>query len=766
MGMVCRKSCWKVSKKRKGVSPVVSTIIISAILLIILVVAAFVSTNILEMQVTNTEFEQAKSSMLALNQVIQDVALRPGSGSYLQFNQRSGGIGAYQSQERVIIETSEVMIVPEKLILRPNAAGTYQNWGVFGVGTHWDLTRDNNTSTGVEVTGSTNVGLIETENLDNITLGWDITSVTAHLKAKASGVSKETFNPLGNTTLGSTQYVSGNLSDLKADDGAYMRFRSYYTLSPPIDIVKNGNITTKTNWTYRDISNGQAVDGGYNSDIYNSQYYSIYIWHDANNNTSGSGELFQTLNDVALSPISAILYFYFRIDYSKTTGNPSETTTVNVVLEGPNGSVNIFSYSKGFSGNEYSTTGWIYTIIDITNNMTTPGTYTLKLQANFSANKNSPKLYVYFDDIKLDVRFPNQVCEVEFTGSSNTANWIDLTWTTDLAWNASNVNTTIQLYNYTAGAYPTSGQGYQNYISGNSNTDETKTGSITINPTNFRDSNTNWKIKIRGEKTTTQPFELKVDLIKIEAFYEGDVKATIIWVIDGGTYPGPEFTISREGFTDYNQTLVKNPITNQEWNWAAINNLEIGANVTKLGEYETLQVSEFWVEVEYQTRTLDKVYDSSWYGPLYSLIYRGGSRTASAEMVLAGTQSPAVGMSDQLGFVRVNVGDGVRIILDYNRVRVVTNSIVVVGDNKYNFTEISFIRLETGALGGSGTINLKIQNVGVNTFTRVYNCNYTVLYIKIDRGDNIEQFQIKLESEPGIKTAIVFTETVIRISMG
>jgi len=94
------------AKNNGAVSPVISTVIISSVLLIILVIAAFISTNLLEIQISNAEFEQAKTNILLLNKVIQDVALRPGAASSIQFNQRGGGIGIYRSAEKINIKHS------------------------------------------------------------------------------------------------------------------------------------------------------------------------------------------------------------------------------------------------------------------------------------------------------------------------------------------------------------------------------------------------------------------------------------------------------------------------------------------------------------------------------------------------------------------------------------------------------------------------------------------------------------------------------------
>lgn len=117
------------SRKTRGISPVISTIIISGTLLVILVIASFVATNLLELQVANTEFEQAKTSMLLLDEVIQDVALRPGSGGYVQFNQRSGGINVIQSTETLRILGPSTKIVSSTLHRYPtkNKLGSWNN---------------------------------------------------------------------------------------------------------------------------------------------------------------------------------------------------------------------------------------------------------------------------------------------------------------------------------------------------------------------------------------------------------------------------------------------------------------------------------------------------------------------------------------------------------------------------------------------------------------------------------------------------------------
>lgn len=95
------------TRRNRGISSVISTIIITGTLLVILVVASFVATNILNTQIVSTEFDQAQSNMLLLDSVVQDASLRPGAGGYVQFNEREGGIGILKTAESLSVTASD-----------------------------------------------------------------------------------------------------------------------------------------------------------------------------------------------------------------------------------------------------------------------------------------------------------------------------------------------------------------------------------------------------------------------------------------------------------------------------------------------------------------------------------------------------------------------------------------------------------------------------------------------------------------------------------
>jgi len=106
---------------------------------------------------------------------------------------------------------------------------------------------------------------------------------------------------------------------------------------------------------------------------------------------------------------------------------------------------------------------------------------------------------------------------LEVTGSSNSYDWNELKLTVDSSYTTDSASITLQLYNYSAGAYPTGGEGYLNFVSSSTpDTDETKFQTITNNPNNFKDANGNWKLKATAVKATNTPFNLNIDLIEFK----------------------------------------------------------------------------------------------------------------------------------------------------------------------------------------------------------------------------------------------------------
>ncbi len=131
------------------------------------------------------------------------------------------------------------------------------------------------------------------------------------------------------------------------------------------------------------------------------------------------------------------------------------------------------------------------------------------------------------DAVLLHVWSDENFAEAEFMGLSNTENWAQLNWTTNTAWTTDSVSVTIQLYNFTSGAYQTSGFGYTTYTSSATpNTDENSSQTTSVRTSDFRDSSGNWKIKITGIKAGATQFDLRADFVEFHEVTEGGTQIT------------------------------------------------------------------------------------------------------------------------------------------------------------------------------------------------------------------------------------------------
>lgn len=148
------------TKSATAVSSIISTIIITAILLIILVVASFVSENILSLQLASTEFDQATTNMSLLDQIIQDASLRQGAGGYVQFNQRTGGIGINQTTN-----TISIMAVPT------NGASTTWQWSSLLSFVYHGGSQVSGAATNITGTPNLNVSISEPLSFLRVELG-------------------------------------------------------------------------------------------------------------------------------------------------------------------------------------------------------------------------------------------------------------------------------------------------------------------------------------------------------------------------------------------------------------------------------------------------------------------------------------------------------------------------------------------------------------------------------------------------------------------
>ena len=154
-------------------------------------------------------------------------------------------------------------VAADTTTLRPNASGTYQAWSIFGgAPTHWQATSDQSDATGVQITGDTTSR--ETEDLQNTSQTGTINSVTAYMRAKATG-----------TLLAQVQYIAAGTgsgttgnptpaypSGLQANDLILLQVTVRDTSTTPTTpsgftlLYGPDSTTTGRQWIYYRFSNG------------------------------------------------------------------------------------------------------------------------------------------------------------------------------------------------------------------------------------------------------------------------------------------------------------------------------------------------------------------------------------------------------------------------------------------------------------------------------------------------------------------------------
>ena len=386
------------------------------------------------------------------------------------------------------------------------------------------------------------------------------------------------YTPSSYSPWGSTTFVSGSLTDLQTDNDVYMQFRSYpSTFSETTETFGNVAAGTSSRNTENTIVGSiftPTKDG-------EAQSITAYIrMTSSSKNMKCAIYLHSNLSLVAQTEEKAVPV------------NPATWVTFNFLAPKPilKANTEYLLVTWSYAGNGYA---YLY----YTSGATNQGHYVSAIYgANFPNPMPNPdhetRAYSIYCTFKPA---SEETVEVEFTGASNIEPWTNLTWTIDCSFTTEEVTTTFQLYNYQAREYSTSGDGYMTDTIGT--TDTTKNQTITTNPTNFRDADGNWKIKIKGVKATSTQFELKVDWIEFKTTLSDIYRLSISnnFIIDLSTYPlshihGIEIVVrynvtedaekwflktynwSASTFSDnsFNNTGGSQP-TQNEWNEYAIN---------------------------------------------------------------------------------------------------------------------------------------------------------------------------------------------------
>jgi hypothetical protein len=368
---------------------------------------------------------------------------------------------------------------------------------------------DNNSS---NIDNSTNIGTHS--NFTAMQKGPD--SINDTLTEGFTGTTTACY-PSSYNLLGSTQNVSGTISNLQTDDGLYMTFRSYASATSAKTFYAHQETITIGGSTYY-LSNLTSADA-------------TGTTLSADTSSTGRklmGKFVYQLTGVSMIPASTWTFYYRAM---QNHGNIVAHCDVDLLIRQSNGTVRTtIATDVANSSNIPTDSNWYtlsqtyawtaYTVANSTDYLE------IDYYIHVTGSQNNKLVSLRIDDNTLasvdqtratNILLPSEyTSEVEFLGTSNTQPWSQLVWTIDSSFSAAGITATFQLYNYTADAYSTVGAGYITDTIGTSNVTETQT--ITVNPTQFRDNATgNWKMKIKGVKTTTSQFDWKGDLIKYQA---------------------------------------------------------------------------------------------------------------------------------------------------------------------------------------------------------------------------------------------------------
>ncbi|MEM2129872.1 MAG: hypothetical protein QXZ70_04660 [Candidatus Bathyarchaeia archaeon] len=305
------------------------------------------------------------------------------------------------------------------------------------------------------------------------------------LTEAAFGTTLVHYYPTQWTGLGSTTWLSGTISDLQSDNGGYMQFSSvigYSSIGASSQSIENriagSQFTVLASGQVQSITAYIALASGASN-----RKVKAAIYTSSHNFVASTQE--QTVNSNGW------------ITFSFSDPKPTLTAGVDYILvvwaDSASGDVFI-RYDSGSSNQGH------------------------QVDRNYGSWPSSPSFTHENRKYSIYCTYSpsgQYVCELEFTGTPVTAdlqNWTGLTWAIDASSTTSNVNLTLQLYNFAAGGYPTSGDGYMTTIL--NTTDFTMQQIIKANPTNFMNSTRYWKLKVTAAKAPSTPFDLKLDMVR------------------------------------------------------------------------------------------------------------------------------------------------------------------------------------------------------------------------------------------------------------
>ena len=302
----------------------------------------------------------------------------------------------------------------------------------------------------------------------------------------ASGTTLVPSSPTNYNLIPSTTWASGPISYLQGNDGNYMSFHSYGS-----DFAGSATF-------------GYTTKGGSTSaiDTIRGSRFTITQTGLATNITA------YLTSNVAFKAKAAI----YSADGVKQVGNTEEK-----VFNNANGWVTFDFFSKPIlsASTDYVLVVWANSSsVTINRDAGTAqrfqGTGTYPTWPTTVTDQGSQRTFSIYCTFSPASQYTAQV---ELTGNSTMPfPWNDLVWTIDGSASQSTVAATFQLYNYATGKYSVSGDGYMTNTLGPG--DLTKLQTVITNPTNFLNSSGFWKVNITAVKSTSNPFDLNLDLVQ------------------------------------------------------------------------------------------------------------------------------------------------------------------------------------------------------------------------------------------------------------
>lgn len=562
-------------------------------------------------------------------------------------------------------EIKKVEALPDTLTLRPNAAGTYQEWSIFGgAPSRWQATSDQSDVTGVQVTGST--ALKETENLADTTQTGTINNVTAYMTAKGLGSVTGTNSPsstIGGWTnpanayadgIGYANIISGTPSASQTYDGygfsltgstidqVRVRYDAWCVATAPawqassaIAASTGADVTvTLPAHQANDIFLLQVVVRDQDDTIIwpsgwtqiatvNRSTVSRYWW--AWKRAASSAETNPLVDKFTATgdTYAAVTTYRGAIttgDPWEVKGTPNTATTAAHVLNGITTLTANSLIVASVSGEDNTAASVSYTATD-------PATLTSRLYVESTIGADG-----------ACAAGAGVKASVGFTGN------VTATWSATVVGSGGIVLALIPGYDEQI-RVNVSWDGGTNWSSqqttGLTSTETTYwydvTSATAWTPEKLND--TNFKVRVDAV-TVGYSGDVRLDWIPVEVTYRTH-SAVILWRTYDTDYESSANSITT-AFANYSQTRTTNPNTGSAWTWAEVNNLEIGSRATALGSTETIQVSEFWIVVDYTLSTVTL--------SLQTYDYSGNETTGTVNFGdLDPETTPSVTIRDNLG---------------------------------------------------------------------------------------------------------------------